>query len=163
MVDRFPLEVSVWRRGLLSTLLAGVTALLGFTYSAFAEGPLPNNAGLPLAGRLLIVDPTPPRATTPYTVQPGDSLTLVARRFGVTVEALAAANGIAPTDFLYAGQKLEIPVPPHGSRPRQRATRRGPQPLRAHPGRRLQPERLSILPRRAHRLHPRQAPLSSTR
>ncbi len=45
-----------------------------------------------------------------YTVRPGDSLWLIARRFGTTVEALMAANGLR-TDRLQVGQRLRIPVP----------------------------------------------------
>lgn len=50
-------------------------------------------------------------ATNPgrYTVQPGDSLTTVAARFGVSKEALAAANGVSPSSYLYLGQVLTIP------------------------------------------------------
>jgi peptidoglycan lytic transglycosylase len=41
-----------------------------------------------------------------YVVQPGDSLSSIAPRLGTTVEDLAAANGIADPDVLYAGQTL---------------------------------------------------------
>ncbi|MGE5554578.1 MAG: LysM peptidoglycan-binding domain-containing protein [Betaproteobacteria bacterium] len=43
-----------------------------------------------------------------YTVQPGDTLFLIAQRYGTTVDALRQANGIW-TDTLYAGQALTIP------------------------------------------------------
>jgi murein DD-endopeptidase MepM/ murein hydrolase activator NlpD len=44
-----------------------------------------------------------------YTVQPGDTLFEIARRFGVTLEALLAVNpGLAP-DALAVGQQLVIP------------------------------------------------------
>lgn len=42
-----------------------------------------------------------------YTVQPGDTLFSVAQRFGVTVQDLIAANGLA-SDVIYAGQPLNI-------------------------------------------------------
>lgn len=44
-----------------------------------------------------------------YTVQPGDSAFLIARRFGVPQDALLAANGIANPSRVYAGQVLTIP------------------------------------------------------
>lgn len=44
-----------------------------------------------------------------YPVQPGDTLFLVARRYGLSVEALATANGLPTTAWLYAGQSLVIP------------------------------------------------------
>jgi LysM repeat protein len=39
-------------------------------------------------------------------VQPGDTLSGIAAQLGTTVEDLAAANGIADPDVLYAGQTL---------------------------------------------------------
>lgn len=53
--------------------------------------------------------PTNPANPATYNVQPGDSLTAVAARFGVTRQALAAANGISPSSLLYVGQVLQIP------------------------------------------------------
>lgn len=44
-----------------------------------------------------------------YIVQPGDSIIAVARKFGVTQQALASANGLQPFDRLYVGQVLKIP------------------------------------------------------
>ena len=44
-----------------------------------------------------------------YTVQPGDSAFLIARRFGIPQDALLAANGIANPSRVYTGQVLTIP------------------------------------------------------
>jgi murein DD-endopeptidase MepM/ murein hydrolase activator NlpD len=44
-----------------------------------------------------------------YTVAPGDTLGAIANRFGVTVEELAALNGIADPNLLAVGQVLAIP------------------------------------------------------
>ncbi len=46
-----------------------------------------------------------------YVVQPGDTLALIARRFGATVAAIAEANNIADPDVIFVGQVLQIPVP----------------------------------------------------
>ena len=64
-------------------------------------------------------EPTPtatpePRATptpTPlvYTVQPGDTLSAIANRFGVTVDDLVRANRLVDPDQLEVGQQLSIP------------------------------------------------------
>lgn len=51
--------------------------------------------------------PQPNPAT--YVVLAGDSLTGVAARFGVSLQALAAANGVSPTSYLYVGQVLKLP------------------------------------------------------
>ncbi|MCS7173755.1 MAG: M23 family metallopeptidase [Armatimonadetes bacterium] len=45
----------------------------------------------------------------PHTVRPGDTLWDLARRYGTTVEAIAAANGMKPTQVLRIGQTLRIP------------------------------------------------------
>lgn len=65
------------------------------------------------------VKPTPPAPKPPvtppapagktYTVKPGDALSLIAERHGVSTAALAAANGIANPNLIYPGQVLTIP------------------------------------------------------
>jgi LysM repeat protein len=56
-----------------------------------------------------------PPAPTSYIVQPGDTLFSIARRYGTTVEALKAANGLY-SDDIRAGQSLYMgpyaPQPP---------------------------------------------------
>ncbi len=44
-----------------------------------------------------------------YTVKSGDTLTKIAARFGVSLKALRAANGLR-TDSIKVGQKLKIPA-----------------------------------------------------
>jgi LysM repeat protein len=44
-----------------------------------------------------------------YTIQQGDTLSYIAGQFGVTVEAIVAANGLANPDAIQAGQKVIIP------------------------------------------------------
>ena len=56
-----------------------------------------------------------PTTTVPnlYQVQPGDTLTAIAQRFGVSVPDLVAANQLSDPDNLAEGQSLVIPpVPP---------------------------------------------------
>ena len=41
-----------------------------------------------------------------YTIVKGDTLTSIAKKFGTTIEALAAKNGIKNVDLIYAGAKI---------------------------------------------------------
>ncbi|MGE0228815.1 MAG: LysM peptidoglycan-binding domain-containing protein [Dehalococcoidia bacterium] len=60
-----------------------------------------------------------------YTVQPGDILSRIAARFGVSTQAIIAANGIANPDLIQVGQVLRIPPSsqPRGLRPPREAVR----------------------------------------
>ncbi len=51
-----------------------------------------------------------PAQSTVVIVQPGDSLTRLASRYGITIGQLAAANGLSWNSWLYAGQRLTIPT-----------------------------------------------------
>ena len=43
-----------------------------------------------------------------YTVQSGDTLSGIARRYGVTVQYLVNLNGIRNPNLIYAGQMLRV-------------------------------------------------------
>ena len=43
-----------------------------------------------------------------YTVEPGDTLSKIARKFGVTVNELIGWNEIVNPDLIVVGQKLKI-------------------------------------------------------
>ena len=45
-----------------------------------------------------------------YTVEPGDTLSLIAAKFSVSVYDLMVVNGLTDQDFIQAGQSLVIPV-----------------------------------------------------
>jgi LysM repeat protein len=77
--------------------------------------PSPTTAPTPRAS---VAVPTPtPRPATPsprstphvYVAQAGDSLSKIAARFGVTVQALMAANGLGNPNLVNVGQVLVIP------------------------------------------------------
>lgn len=61
------------------------------------------------------LSPTPTVSWTPtpvqYTVQRGDYLGTIAAEYGVSVEALIAANDIADPNVIEVGQVLVIPAP----------------------------------------------------
>jgi LysM repeat protein len=60
------------------------------------------------------VPATPPPGQTPapqtgtYTVQPGDTLSRIAARFGTTVNAIVLANNIVNPNLIYVGQVLKV-------------------------------------------------------
>jgi LysM repeat protein len=55
--------------------------------------------------------PASPPAAQSYVVQEGDTLSAIATRFGTTVEAIQAANGLGEADVINIGQVLVIPAP----------------------------------------------------
>jgi LysM repeat protein len=60
-----------------------------------------------------------PAGGATYTVQRGDTLSAIAKKFGTTTTAIAQLNGITNPSRIYTGQKLRIPgggtVTPSGS------------------------------------------------
>ncbi|MFA9563366.1 MAG: LysM peptidoglycan-binding domain-containing protein [Acidimicrobiales bacterium] len=52
---------------------------------------------------------------TSHTVRQGEMLSAIARQHGITLDALAAANGITDPDFVLAGRLLTVPVSGNGS------------------------------------------------
>ncbi len=46
-----------------------------------------------------------------YQVEPGDTLTAIANRYGTTVENLAGINGIKNPNFIKVGQSLKVSLP----------------------------------------------------
>ncbi|WP_051386161.1 GH25 family lysozyme [Actinokineospora inagensis] len=55
--------------------------------------------------------PTPPAPGGTYVIAPGDTLSGIAVRFGTTVAALAALNGIADPNRIQARATLRLPTP----------------------------------------------------
>jgi len=98
----------------------------GVTTQALAAANGIVNVNRVYAGQRLVI---PGRGTTPaqptpsgqtYTVRRGDTLSAIARRYGVSMWALAQANSIRNPSFIYVGQVLRIPgggspVPPSPS------------------------------------------------
>jgi murein DD-endopeptidase MepM/ murein hydrolase activator NlpD len=58
--------------------------------------------------------PTPREGTKQYTVQPGDTLGLIAEAFGISIDVLQQANGLTDQNVLGVGQTLEVPAPSPG-------------------------------------------------
>ena len=50
-----------------------------------------------------------PKSTTSYVIKKGDSLSVIAKRYGVSVAGLMALNQISKPDKIYEGQRLKLP------------------------------------------------------
>jgi soluble lytic murein transglycosylase-like protein len=77
-----------------------------------------------------------PRPPTTYVVRAGDNLETIAKRFGTTTGALAAANKVRNWNLIVMGTRLSIPASTPSS-----ASSKLPAKLKAHP------ERLALAPR----------------
>lgn len=93
--------------------LSGIALRYGVTSWALVQANNLASANLIYVGQQLII----PGSGTPinnapgqstYTVQPGDTLSSIAARFGSTPQALAAYNGIANPSLIYVGQVLRL-------------------------------------------------------
>ncbi|MBI3751406.1 MAG: LysM peptidoglycan-binding domain-containing protein [Chloroflexi bacterium] len=100
--------------GLVAILLAAAAlfflpSLLGL-FGGPSGSPTPGPSATP--GPSVSAEPTIAPAATPqtYTVKSGDTLGAIAKRFGVTLQALQAANGITNPDKIAIGQVLIIPT-----------------------------------------------------
>ncbi|MBW3086114.1 Cell division suppressor protein YneA [Austwickia sp. TVS 96-490-7B] len=77
----------------------------------------PDPAALPAADRpgrqINAAPPAEPDESDHHLVRVGDNLWEIAHRTGLSVEALAAVNGLTPTSTIVPGQRLRLPHPHH--------------------------------------------------
>lgn len=94
--------------GLFAVLGVGATLVACGTANRSANDTLP-----PIVTTTTTTTLAPTTTTIPqtYIVQRGDSLSAIAKRFGVSKAALAAFNNITDPDKIQAGQKLKLPQP----------------------------------------------------
>jgi LysM repeat protein len=95
--------------------LGGIASLCGTTITAI-QSANPGLGSSIYAGQVLYI-PTgtyyPPASSGSYMVQWGDTLAIIAGRYGVTVNELLAANPtIYNASYIYAGQYITIPSAP---------------------------------------------------
>jgi LysM repeat protein len=86
----------------------------GTTVQAIAQANGIVNPSRIYVGQVLCIPSAPvppPPSGVYYTVQRGDNLFRIARRFGTTVWAIAVANNISNPSLIYRGQVLFIPGP----------------------------------------------------
>lgn len=62
-----------------------------------------------VAGATTTTATEPAGGATTHTVEPGQSLGIIANLYGVTVEAIVAENDIADPNLIFPGQELIIP------------------------------------------------------
>jgi len=90
------------------TLMSGSVTVL----PPSAATPTPTRVGTPVTPPPTPVPPPPGGIGFPYVVQWGDTVYSIARRFGVSAQALIAANGLVNPNLIRAGQVLIIPTLP---------------------------------------------------
>lgn len=97
--------------------LSGIAAAHGLSTASLAAANGISPETHVLAGATLTLPApgtAPPTPSAPaaggYLVQPGDSLSVVAARHGLSSSQLAAANGLDPTGWLLNGATLQIPA-----------------------------------------------------
>lgn len=73
-----------------------------------SDGPIVAPPPSPEAGDISAVDPA---ASQTYEVESGDTLSGIAEKLGIPVDAIAQANNITDVDDIMPGQELIIPGP----------------------------------------------------
>jgi LysM repeat protein len=116
--------------------LASIARQFNTTVEAIVQANHIVNPNLIYAGQALTIpgeSAAPPPAAPPpasggstYTVQPGDTLFRIALQHGVSVQAIAQANGIGNVGLIFVGQVLAIPG---GSPPSTPPTTPPPPPV----------------------------------
>lgn len=78
---------------------------------------------------IVLLCPNPPAALAAparqgqiHTVQPGETLSSIAARYGVSLSAIMQANGISNANVIYVGQRLTIPAGGSGTDQSRAAT-----------------------------------------
>jgi murein DD-endopeptidase MepM/ murein hydrolase activator NlpD len=101
----------------VAAAIVGVAALLlsgAFSDSGGANHNVsvpPTTAPTPVRSTTATPTPSPPPSSgVEYTVVEGDTLSGIAQLFGVTIEDIVAANGLADPTAISVGQVLIIPV-----------------------------------------------------
>jgi len=98
----------------------------GGTFTGITPVDTRGNGGLPQPvithPKMPVRRPAPPHAASPifnatYTVKKGETLATIAKKYKITVEQLAHANGLGTGAGLRTGQKIRVPSPGPGGKP----------------------------------------------
>lgn len=88
--------------------LSGIAARYGTTYQTLAALNQLSNPNLIYPGQTIRIPEGGAPSARYYTIQPGDTLSGIAARFGTTVGALQRLNGITDPNLIYAGSTIRI-------------------------------------------------------
>jgi len=92
--------------------LSSIARRFGTTVQALLEAnPTLTDRNTVYAGQRLVIPAgaTAPNGERSYTVQPGDTLTAIARQYGTTVMAIVQRNNLPNQNAIFVGQVLIIP------------------------------------------------------
>ena len=105
--------------------LWGISVQFETTVARLAAANQIDNPSFIRAGQVLVIPPDPPAATPPppaasappaapsppivHVVQAGETLWVISARYGVAIDAIVSANGLASASFIRTGQQLVIP------------------------------------------------------
>ena len=94
--------------------LSGIAGKYGTTYQELARiNNIPDPNKISVGQVLRLSGATPPPAPVNggqvYTVKPGDTLSAIGTKYGVSYQTIASANNISDPNKIYVGQRLTIP------------------------------------------------------
>jgi LysM repeat protein len=90
--------------------LSAIARRYGVTVEAIVEANGLNDPDMIYAGQVLTIPGRDTNGGQTYTVQRGDTMSSIARRYSVPVQDIMTANGLASADSIATGQQLVIPV-----------------------------------------------------
>ena len=88
--------------------LSSIAAKFGTNYQTLASLNGISNPNLIYVGQVLRVNGSANAGSVYYTVRAGDNLSAIASRYGTSYQSIAALNGLANPNLIYAGQTLKI-------------------------------------------------------
>lgn len=88
--------------------LSSIAAKFGTSYQTLASLNGISNPNLIYVGQVLRVNGSANAGSVYYTVRAGDNLSSIASRYGTSYQSIAALNGLANPNLIYAGQTLKI-------------------------------------------------------
>lgn len=88
--------------------LSGIGARYGTTYQTLASLNNISDPNLIYAGQTLRIPENNSGSAKYYKIQSGDTLSSIALRYGTTVSALQALNGISDPNLIYAGNTIRV-------------------------------------------------------